>query len=131
MKTAFNLKPDVINNEFNLKPACFIHPSVYIFELSSLHFFFTPCSLLQGKSFCFFFGLASSKSYAGKQFVSGYVRASVYRRVLYYLNNCLERMERGKLLFLVLALFFVSPCECEILSIFNHLMVKHKTILPL
>ena len=67
------LKPYIINNEFNVKSACCIHPSVQIFELSSLHLSFAQCSLLQGKHRLFLLAWHQSQSYAGEQFVLVYV----------------------------------------------------------
>ena len=97
-----NLKPYITNNEFNAKPAFYIHPSVQILELSSLHFSLTECSLLQGKHLLFFLAWRHRNPIYRETIC---FRLCQNKYILYGVVQSQVCMERGNLLCLELYLF--------------------------
>ena len=82
--------------------------SIHLFKsFNSLLCIFPSLSVAccRENTFCFSWPGIITILYAGKQFVSGYVRTSIYCKVLYNLNNCWGLMERGNLLCLELYSF--------------------------
>ena len=118
-----NLKPYIINNEFNVKPACYIHPSVQILELSSLHFSFTQCSLLQGKDLLFFLARHHHNPIS-RQTICFRLRQNKYILQSAVQSHYLSRLYGKREFTLSGALFVYNSWEREIQAIFTTLMVK-------